>query len=398
MQQMEVTRAEGRPPWLVQLGWGALAAGVVGTALMVLGAIAAPARFFQSYLVAYTFCTGIALGCLALLMLHHLTGGVWGWPVRRLAEAAAGTLPLLAVLFVPLAFGLRDLYPWARPDVVAQDPLLQHKQPYLNPPFFLLRAGAYLAAWIVLGELLRRWSQAQEGQDPRWTPRVKRLSSGGMLLLALTATFAIVDWQMSLEPSWYSTIYPAMVGVGYVVSAFAFVMLLLAFFHYRSPELPGISWRQRRDLGGLLFAFVILWAYLAFSQFLLIWSGNLPQEVSWYLRRSAGGWEKVMMAVIAFDFVLPLLLLLSAKARESWTMLLVVAAAVVAVRYVDTFWLVRPPFGPGGLEVYWLDPAALAGVGGLWLAFYVWRLGGRPLIPLLGAPAGPQEERHDPVW
>jgi hypothetical protein len=367
--------------------WGALGVGVVGAVGGIAGAFAAPEQFFRSYLVAYLFWFGIALGSLAILMIQHITGGRWGAVIRRLLESATRTLPLLILLFLPLLFGLPHLYEWARPEAVAHDPVLQNKSKYLNVPFFLVRAFGYFTAWSALVWLLNRWSlQQDEGADPSVARRLENLSRGGLLLLGLTVTFASIDWVMSLEPHWFSTIYGILFAGGQVLSAFAFVIPVAALLADRPPFSTVISAESFHDLGKLLLAFVMLWAYFAFSQFLIIWSGNLPEETPWYLNRLQGGWEWFGVAIIAFHFALPFVLLLSRDLKRSARALSLVAAGVIIVRFVDLFWLINPVFSPAAFAVHWLDVATLAGVGGLWLAMFVQQLKGRPLVPL-GDPA-----------
>ncbi len=352
-----------------------LVVGVVGLALCVLGLLGDPVQFFRSYLFAYLFWLGISFGCLVLLLTYHIAGGGWGDALCPILQPAALTLPLMAILFIPLVFGMRDLYLWARPEAVAADPLLQHKEPYLNVPFFLIRAVIYLVAWSGLAYVLRRWSLTHGTGE-----RLPRLSGLGLILLALTATFAMIDWVMSLEPHWYSTIYAAMVVLGGMVSAFAFAVLVrLLLANVRAP----VPDRQTlNDLGSLLLAFVMGWAYLAFSQYLVIWAGNLDQEIPWYVRRLQGGWELVALFVTLFHFVLPFVLLLSRSLKRNPTTLGAIAALLLVTGVVDTFWVVTPAFYPNGFHIHWLDVAALVGIGGLWIALFAWVLRRQSMLTL----------------
>ncbi|MGH8005732.1 MAG: hypothetical protein ACREQ3_01840 [Candidatus Binatia bacterium] len=357
--------------------------GVVGLVLCAIGAVFSPAQFFHSYLLAYVFWTSLALGCLAVVMIHSLSGGAWGVVIRRVLESATRTLPLLALLFVPLIFGLPHLYVWARPEVVAGDVLLQHKEAYLNVPFFLLRTVCYFAAWIGVAYFLNKWSLEQDrGADPHLERRVRLLSGPGLALYGLAVTFASIDWVMSLEPHWYSTIYGAMLMVGQGLTAFAFAIVMAAVLADRPPLSQVISPAHFHDLGKLLLAFVMLWAYFAFSQYLIIWSGNLAEEVPWYLHRLQGGWQWVGLLLILFHFVLPFFLLLSRDLKRHVRLLAVVAGAILFLRFVDLFWLIVPAFHPTGLRIHWMDIVAPIGVGGIWLAVFVWQLGARPLLPL----------------
>jgi hypothetical protein len=293
------------------------------------------------------------------------------------------TLPLLLVLFLPLLFGLTNLYEWARPEEVAHDALLQHKHVYLNVPFFVVRVGLYFAVWLIVMRYLVRWSREQDDTgDPAVVRRLQFLGRGALLLYSLTMTFAAVDWAMSLEPHWYSTIYGIMVIGGQVLSAFAFVIPVLMLIVDREPFTAFVTADQFHDLGKLMLAFVMLYAYFAFSQFLIIWSGNLPEETPWYLARANGGWQYVALAVLLLQFVLPFVVLLSRNLKRNARPLAAVALVVLGARLLDLFWLVQPAFSPAHLTVHWLDVAAVIGVGGVWSSVFVWQLRDQPLLPL----------------
>lgn len=362
---------------------GAILAGVLGIALGTLGAVFSPTQFFRSYLVAYTFWFGIALGCLGILMIHHVAGGAWSAVIRRPLESATRTLPLLAVLFLPIAFGVHHLYEWAQAEHVAHDAILQHKSLYLNVPFFLGRAAAYFAVWIGIGLLLNRWSLEQDRtSDPSVARRLELLSRGGLVLVGLTMTFASVDWLMSLEPHWYSTIFGILVIGGQVLTAMAFIIPVAALLARRGPLSSVISTEQFHDLGKLLLAFVMLWTYFSLSQYLIIWSANLPEETPWYLTRQRGSWQWISIALILFNFALPLVVLLSRDVKRRAAALTTVALGIIAIRFVDSFWLIAPAFHPGGVSIHWLDIVTAVGVGGIWLSTYIWQLQRYPLLPL----------------
>jgi hypothetical protein len=361
---------------------GALAAGAAALVACALGAIADPQRFFEAYLVGYLFWTGIALGCAALLMLHHLVGGGWGMAIRRLLESGTRTLPLAALLVLPVLAGLGRLYVWARPEAVAGDALLQHKQPYLNVPFFVARTAFYFAVWLALAWLLNRWSAEEDRTgSPAVRGRLQKLSGPGLVLYGLTVTFASVDWVMSLEPHWYSTIYGVVFMVGQALATLAFAIAALLVVGARPPLAEFLTVQNFHDLGNLTLAFVMLWAYVAFSQFLIIWSGNLPEEIPWYMARMRGGWGVVAAGLILFHFVLPFLLLLARENKRRLRTLGTLAAAMLALRLVDLYWIVAPAFRQQGLALHWMDLAAPVGVGGLWVAAFVWQLKRRPLLP-----------------
>jgi hypothetical protein len=359
----------------------ALGAGVAGAALCAAGALLDPAQFLRSYLVAYLFFVGATLGCLAVLMIQYVTGGAWGAAVRRLLEAGARTLPLMALLFVPVAVGIPDLYEWARPEA-SHDPLLVHKRLYLNVPFFLGRALVYFAAWIVVTRLLVHWSHEQDrGAAPGAADRLELLSRGGLVLLGLTMTFASIDWAMSLEPHWFSTIYGILFMGGSVLSAFAIVIAAAASLARRAPVAGVLHADHFHDLGKLLLAFVMLWAYFALSQFLIVWSANLPEEIPWYLRRLRGGWEWIALGLVVFHFTLPFALLLSRSLKRRKRTLAAVALALLAARFADMFWMIAPAFEPR-VALHWLDVTAVVAIGGLWLALFVRHLASAPVVPL----------------
>src|SRR5713101_7444662 len=358
----------------------ALTVGILGLALMMFGASASPAQFFRSYLVGYLFALGVTLGCLGLLMLQHLTGGHWGVVIRRPLESATRTLPVLVVLFVPLGFGLRQLYAWTGP---MEKPLSRFQMSYLTIPGFLTRAAIYFAIWILLTLLLNSWSLQQDASPERALRRKLQMLSGpGIVLYVFTMTFAAVDWVMSLSPHWSSTIYGFLFVGGQAVSAMA-LMIAVAVLLVQSEPMSGILQpRHLHDLGKLLLAFVMLWAYFAFSQLLIVWSGNLPEEIPWYLHRLHGGWGWVGVLLILFHFALPFVLLLSRDLKRNARALALLAVAVIFMRLVDLFWLTAPEFWPGRFHLHWMDIAAPVGIGGVWLAVFAWQLRGWPLLPI----------------
>ncbi|MBI2963306.1 MAG: hypothetical protein HYY35_06075 [Deltaproteobacteria bacterium] len=361
----------------------ALGVGVAGLALSAVGWLASPEQFFRSYLLGYLFWVGLAIGCLPLLMIQHLTGGAWGLVIRRPLEAGARTLPLMLVLFVPLVLGAHSLYEWARPEMVAGSEVLRHKAPYLNTTFWAVRTAVYFAVWIALGHRLSGWSREQDRNgDLRLSRKMQMLSGPGIVFYFLAVTFAAVDWVMSLDPHWSSTIFGPLIAAGQLLNAFAFMIVLLALL----SETPPISAVVRpdifQDLGKLMLAFVMVWAYFAFSQYLIIWAGNLPEEIRWYLEHSRGGWMALGILIIVFHFFVPFFLLLSRDLKRSRRTLAMVAAGVVVVRFVEIFWTVTPLFHPADVTVHWLDLAVPAGIGGLWLWAFLGQLGSQPLLPL----------------
>jgi len=359
-----------------------LGCAIAGLMVCAAGWFLRPAQFYHSWLFAWFFWLGVALGCLAIVMLQYVTGGAWGLVIRRLLEAGSRTLPAMALLFLPLLFGLQALYPWARSAEVAGDELLQHKAAYLNVPFFAARAVVYFAAWCTLAWILNRWSRRQDATgDPGLEKRFQALSSGGLVLLVLTMTFASVDWMMSLEPHWFSTIYALLLIAGQGVSAFCVVIAAAILLSRNGPLEEAIRANHLHDLAKLLFAFIMVWAYFALSQFLIIWSGNLPEEIPWYLRRLQGGWQYVGLIVIVLHFALPFGLLLSRRIKRHAGRLLGVALLVLAVRHIDLYWMIAPVSSASAWPVHWLDLGAALGVGGLWIHLFTRQLGRMPLLP-----------------
>jgi hypothetical protein len=357
--------------------------GGVLLAVSLIGLFVNATQFLQSYLMAYMLVLGITLGSLALGMLHQLSGGAWGVVIRRPIGAATRTLPVLTLLFVPILFGMRRLYPWTDAALMAHDEVLQHKHLYLNTPFFIGRAAIYFAVWNALAYFLNAWSLEQdETGDPAIARRMQVLSAGGLVAYGLTITFASFDWLMSLDPHWYSTMYGVLIMGGQGLSAMAFLIATLVWLARRPPLDRVVVGAHFHDLGNLLLAFVMLWAYFAFSQYLIIWAGNLPAEISWYLNRTQTGWRFIGLALIVFHFVLPFCLLLSRTVKREPQMLFPLVIAILVIRLIDLFWLIAPRFHVGGVSVSWLDIVLPAAVFLLWLACFIWQLRGRAILPV----------------
>jgi hypothetical protein len=358
-------------------------AAAVGIVLMIVGAATNSAQFFRSYLVAFIFFSGVSLGCLGLLMIHHLSGGAWGLVIRRILEAAVKNLPVMAVLFLPLIAGIHHIYEWADAEAVAKDPVLQWKQPFLNAPFWIARTLAYFAIWSTMGWLLARWSSEQDAGQPGRPidPRFGRLSGPGLVVLGLTVSLAAVDWMMSVDPHWFSTIYGFIMLGGQGLSALSFVILMVFLLMKAQPMADVVQEKHLHDLGKLLLAFVMLYAYFAYSQFLIIWSANLPEEIPWYLKRFSGGWEYLVAALVVGHFGLPFAILLSANIKKEIRRLSSVALILFVARIFDVLFQVAPQFHDT-LTITWLDFAALLGIGGIWLTCFFVFLKGRPLLPV----------------
>jgi hypothetical protein len=374
-----------------------VAAGAAGLIVSGAGGFFEPVQFFQSYLMAYMLCLGLTLGCLALGMVHQLSGGAWGVVLRRPIGAATRVLPVLTLLFLPIVAGMPHLYIWTHADAVARDAALQHKHLYLNTPFFLARAALYFVVWNALSHFLNAWSLEQDRTgDPRLSRLMQRLSAGGLVAYGLTITFASFDWLMSIEPDWYSTIYGVLMIGGQGLTAMAFLILVISWLSRRPPLDAVIGPEHFHDAGNLTLAFVMLWAYFAFSQYLIIWAGDLPHEIAWYQHRLQNGWRAIGITLVLGHFAVPFLVLLSRRVKRQAATLSAVACGILAARLVDLFWLIAPDFH-GGVHVSWLDLLLPASLLSLWLGAFVWQLRGRAILPLhdpeFDAALGPAIDR-----
>ena len=370
--------------------------GAFGLAACALGALLNLDQFFRSYLVAFCFCLGIALGSLAILLLQYLTGGAWGLVLRRPLEAGTRTLPLLALLFIPVVLGTGSLYIWSHPNHVEGDAALEWKQPYLNVPFFTGRAIFYFAAWIVFGYMLNSRSRKEDQAKPLGSEHAFRNLCGlGLGVYGLTMSFAAIDWGMSLDPHWYSSMYGALFAFSQVLSAFSCMTAAVILLAAGTPLHEHLHPQRLRDLGNLLMAFVMMWAYLAFSQYLLIWSGNLREEIPWYLNRMEGGWQYVALALLLFSFIVPFLMLLNGDVKTNPHLLVRVAFLVLAMRFVELVWLIKPAFSPAHFQLHWLDLATLVCVGGVWLAFFLGQIRKLPVLPLRDPRLQEAANHHD---
>jgi hypothetical protein len=360
--------------------------GLLGVVACIAGWVMEPTQFYRSYLVGYFFWFGVSLGSLALLMVQHASGGAWGMVIRRILEASSRTLPYMAVLFIPILVGLPSLYDWDVPSKVASDAILQKKQLYLNAPFWITRLVIYFLIWNTLMYLLNKWSKQEDAEGGfQYAIRMEKLSAPGIVIYVFTLTFAVTDWLMSLTPHWFSTIYGFLCVCGQGLSVFAFSIAVLAMLSSVPPMSHVVTKKHLHDLGKLMLAFVMLWAYMSFSQLLIIWAGNLPEEIAWYTARLNNGWIYVGGALLVFHFVVPFLLLLSQPLKRNPKTIASLAIFIIVIRIVDVFWLVEPNFNTAGFHISWLDIAAPLGVGGVFVALFLMELAKRPLMPL-GAP------------
>jgi hypothetical protein len=362
----------------------AMIAGLAGLVLTLLGFFLDREHFFHAYLAGWLFWTSISLGSMGVLLLHSATGGDWGVEVRRVLESGMKLIPIQALLFIPLLLGLGDLYEWARPDAVAHDAILKHKSGYLNVPFWIGRSVFYFAIWILIARVAGRLSLRQDQEASRDVARRLRLFSGPALVVyILTMTFAAVDWIMSLDPHWFSTMFGLIVVVGQVLAAFAFAIFIDVHFIDRKPIPPGNPESPLYDLGNLLMAFVMIWAYVNFSQFLIIWQANIAEEIPWYLKRLTGGWQFLGLALALFHFMLPFVLLIWRGTKRKPARLAWVALLLLVMRFVDLHWVVSPATDvQAALVPHWIQFVTPLGIGGLWLALFLADLKTRWDVPV----------------
>ena len=375
----EVVLPDGHPLRRLPMLGGAVA--LVGLLASAVLGRANPAQFFFSWMVAFLFFLSLAIGALYFVLIHYSVQAGWGVVLRRVGETVAAALPVFAILFVPLVFGMQALFPWSRPDAGA-DHLLQWKAPFLNTRFFLMRAAFYFAVWSALALYWYRGSRAQDASgDVRISLRLRRFSGPALLALALTQTFAAIDWIMSLTPKWYSTVFGVYFFSGALVSFFALLALAAALLR-NGPLRDVVSVEHLHDVGKLVFAFVCFWAYIAFSQFFLIWYGNLPEETGWYHVRLSGSWKALSAALALGHFVLPFLFLMGRTVKRRTAGLLMGAGWMLLMHLLDIYWLVMPSLHPEGARPGLVDAAALLAVGGVFAATVGWLLVRRPLVPL----------------
>jgi len=362
----------------------ALIIGVIGIVALLVGFFTTDAnQFFRAYLIGFLFWNGMTLGCFGLLMIQYMTGGAWGMMLRRTLEAGTRTWMLSGLLILPILFGVRSLFTWAQPAIAAHDKIIQDKSFYLNVPFFIFRAVLYYVIWGTIITLLNRWSLEQDRTgDLRLAKKLETLSAPGILIYTFTMTFAATDWIMSLTPHWYSTIYGLLLCVDQTLSAMALVVATIVLLSRFEPLASIITKRHLHDMGKLLLAFTMLWAYLSFSQLILIWSGNLPEEITWYIDRLNGGWQYVGAILLLFHFGFPFLMLLSQALKKNPRTIQSIAIYIIVVRIIDVFWLVEPNFSGSHFQLHWLDLAAPIGIGGLWLAYFFRNIQERPILPL----------------
>lgn len=376
-----MTPSDTLRPQMDRVQRSALFIGLIALAITIVGAFVDTTHFWQSYLFAFIFWSGLTLGCLGIFFLHNVVGGNWGVAIRRLVEAGLRTLPFVIIFAIPIFIGIKTLYVWTSPTVRAHDFAVGHKAVYMNTPFFIGRTVLYVIIWAFSGyAILRMADRHERSGDAALFLKIKRRSAPALLVYVVTTSYAFIDWIMSLEPNWYSTIYGWMFTVGEVLLTFSFVVAVLYLLSRREPFASFLTRQHYHDLGNLMLAFTMLWAYMSFSQFLIIWAENLPDEIPWYVRRFSGGWGYIAWVIAIFHFCVPFFLLLMRFVKKQPARLRTLAVWIIIMRILDVYWIVEPAFRQRGLEVYWTDFAALIALGGIWLAYYIQNLKSRPLL------------------
>jgi len=374
------------PPVVKTIQQRSLIVGLVFSVISLALAFLRPDEFFRAYLLGYMAWLGVALGSMAILMVRHLTGGGWGMVIRRILGAAMRTLPLMAVLFIPILFGIPKLYVWARPlDSIADKHLREHLQhitkTYLNVHGFIIRAAIYLAIWNLLSFFLSQWSREQDKPPLRdHSLRFKAVSGPGLILYAFTIGFAAIDWIMSIDPTWISTIYGLLILIGELLAAMSFAVVVERILVNYKPMSEMLRPDFVQDHGKWMLTFVMVWAYFSFSQWVIIWAGNLPEEITWYMRRLDGGWGFVGLFLVVFQFAVPFVFLLSRPFKRDIRRLVWLAAWIMGMRYVDLFWIIEPNFSKT-LSLTVADVVVPVAMGGIWLAYFFRNLDSLPLLP-----------------
>jgi hypothetical protein len=368
-------------PQLDRIQRNALVIGVIAFAVTLVGLFLNAQHFWQSYLYGYIAISALAIGSLGIFLLHNVVGGNWGVAIRRFIESGLQTLPMFALLVIPILFATGSLYKWTDATYRAEHFAVGHKAVYMNVPFFIGRTVFYFAVWIFLGwRILGMANEHDRTGDPALFKKIKGRSAPALLVFVLTTTYAFIDWIMSLEPDWYSTIYGWLFTVGEVLLTFAFMIALLVLFSKHEPFASFLKIQHFHDLGNLMLAFTMLWAYMGLAQFLIIYAENLPDEIPWYIRRFSGGWGYLGWFISIFHFCVPFFLLLMRFVKKNPQRLRALAIWIICVRMLDIFWFVVPAFRQRGLEVYWTDLTALIGMGGIWLAYFIFNLKKRPML------------------
>ncbi len=387
------------PPVVKTIAQRSLIVGVAFGIVAVILAFIRPDEFFRAYLLGFMCWLGVALGSMAILMIRHLTGGGWGMVIRRILGAAMRTVPLLALLFIPIFFGIHRLYIWAQPlDSIADKHLREHLEDitktYLTTNGFIIRAIFYFAIWNLLSFLLSHWSkQTDRAGAPDNTQRFKAVAGPGLILYGFTISFAAIDWVMSLDPSWISTIFGLVILIGEVLSAMCFAVVVERILFNYKPMSEMLKPDFVHDHGKWMLTFIMVWAYFNYSQWLIIWAGNLPTEITYYLRRLNGGWGYIGLIIVVFHFAIPFGILLSRPFKRNIRKLVWLAIWLMLMRYLDLFWIIEPNFSRT-FKFTIADIVVPVAIGGFWLAFFFRNLGSLPLLPAYDPSAGEVLEQH----
>ena len=391
------------PPVVKTIAQRSLIVGVVFGIVAVILALKSPDEFYRAYLLGFMCWLGVALGSMAILMIRHLTGGGWGMVIRRILGAAMRTVPVLAVLFIPVILGIKKLYIWAQPlENITDKHLREHLEDitktYLTTNGFIVRAIFYFAIWNLLSFLLSHWSkQTDHAGAPDNTDRFKVVAGPGLILYGFTISFAAIDWVMSLDPSWISTIFGLVVLIGQVLSAMCFAVVVERILYNYKPMSEMLKPDFVHDHGKWMLTFIMVWAYFSFSQWLIIWAGNLPAEITFYLTRINGGWGSIGLFLVLFGFVVPFAMLLSRPFKRDIRRLVWLATWMLLIRYLDLFWIIEPNFSKT-LAVTLSDIVVPIAIGGIWLWYFFRNLASLPLLPAYDTDARevlqPAHETH----
>jgi hypothetical protein len=360
-----------------------LLAGIVGLAFAVIGYFVDAKQFYYSYLNAFVFWTTLMLGGLFFTMLHHISGAVWSTVLRRLLESFMITVPIMALFFVPIIFGIHDLYHWSHEDLVSNDVLLQKKSAYLNPTFFIIRTVFYFVIWYLLAKNLHKISLQQDSEIK--TDHIKRMrtwSAPGIVLFALTITFAAFDWLMSLDAHWYSTIFGVYIFAGSFLGFTAFLILTGLSLRKKGILENTITTEHYHDLGKFLFAFTIFWGYMAFSQYFLIWYANIPEETIWYQHRWEGSWKYITLLLVFGHFLIPFIGLMPRAAKRNLNYLKLMCMWILLMHFFDLYWIIMPTLSEHGIHFSWMDVVTFIGIGGIFLWYFWFRYLSNALVPI----------------
>lgn len=371
------------PPVAAVIQRRSLWVGIIFGIATILGFIFMPAQAMRSYLLGYMWWLEMTLGCLALLMTQFLTGGGWAMVLRRFFEAGSKCLWLMALLFIPIILGMHQLYYWTNPARMVEEHLQRQAQMYLSGPDFVLRAVIYFVGWGVMAYFLTRWSGLQDRPpDREFGARFRGLSGPGLVVYFFTMTFASVDWVMSLQPHWVSTIYGMIFVAGQGLAGLCLATVMVIVMSKYAPMRRVLKPAHLNDYGNLMLAFIMLWGWFTFSQWLIVWAGNLPDEISWYLVRLHHGWRYVGFCLLMFYFVFPFLFLLSKNLKRNPKTLMWFAVWMLVMRWADLFWQIEPAFNKDAFHISWLDFVIPIAMGGFWVSLFYYYLRGRPLVPL----------------